>query len=197
MKPYAIFGIVLTVLFVMSGCSRLTYDIEPDQTRVYHTLGIKANVKNKETGKKGSFKILLKYDDTGNKMLFLSPLNQIYGLLVVEGENTTLVNTKKKRYWKGRFNTLLQEIWGMDFEYVEFKRLLVEGVVPEEKLKEKNIDVSIEKDTEGKELERVTIETSEMQVKLKITSRETGKGAIRFGVDLKKMEQAEIRELLE
>jgi hypothetical protein len=193
-------GVVVLILF-MGGCARLPYDIEPGSGgaggRVYHSMGIKVNVRNKETREKGSFKILLKYDETRDKMLFLSPVNQVYGILIVEGEEAVLVNTKKKRYWEGPFNDLLQELWGMDFEYVEFKRLLVEGAPPEEKLKEKGIEVMIEKGEEGKAPERMQVETREMQVRIKITDRQEGKGVIRFALDTKGMKRTTIRELLE
>jgi hypothetical protein len=206
--------LILFVLFV-NGCSGLKYDIQPDETRTYRSLVIKANVKNKENGKKGSFRILLKYDETADKMMFLSPVNQVVGLLTIEGENALLVNSKKKRYWKGRFNTLLREIWGMDFEYAEFKHVLDEGIIPgeklEEKLKERGIDVIIEKiagnenenenvnetGTKTKTPERITIETGQMQVKIKITDRKTGKGSIRFAVDIHGMKQTGIRELFD
>ncbi len=195
---------VLLILFV-NGCSGLKYDIQPDDTRIYRSLAIKANVKNKENGKKGSFRILLKYDETADKMMFLSPINQVVGLLTIEGENALLVNSKKKRYWKGRFNTLLREIWGMDFEYAEFKHVLDEGIIPgeklEEKLKERGIDVIIEKitgnETGAKTPERITIETGQMQVKIRITDRKTEKGYIRFAVDTEGMKQTGIRELFD
>jgi hypothetical protein len=175
----------------------LKYDVVPDEAAVYHSLRIKVNVKSNDTGKRQNFKVILKYDKTRDKMLFLSPLNQIYGLLVVDKERALLINTKRKKYWRGPFNILLQEIWGMDFDYLEFKRLIVEGTVPENNLKEKGIKISFEKGTAGKAPERLRIRTQDLLVKVKISNRRRGKGIIRFSRSLKGMKRAEIEELLE
>ena len=89
---------IFFVLFLLPFCSRLKYDVIPHQTAVYHSLRIKVNAKNTGTNRKQNFKILLKYDDSGDKMFFLSPLNQVYGLLLLEGEKAVLISTKKKKY---------------------------------------------------------------------------------------------------
>jgi len=174
----------------------LKYDVVPDAEAVYHSLRIKINVKNSDTGQRQNFKIILKYDDSRDKMLFLSPLNQIYGLLVVQREKTLLINTKKKKYWKGPFNILLQEIWGMDFDYFEFKRLIVEGIIPENKLKKRDIKISIEKGKNREKPQRMKILTRDILVKVKISNRKTGKGIIRFSQSLKGMKKSTIRGML-
>ena len=204
-KIITITSSILILLWSFSGCSgaRYKYDVTPDADRVYHSLRIKVNVKYKGSGERDNFKIILKFDDTKDKMLFLSPLNQVYGLLVVNPnrENALLVNTKKKKYWTGPFRILLQELWGpgMDFNYKEFKQLLVAGVMPGDKLKRRDITISIEKTDTGEEEkpERMTITTRDVRVKIKISHRTTGKGRIRFSVDLARMKKAGLRETLE
>jgi hypothetical protein len=198
---------LLTLIFSWSfpGCSGLKYkyDVTPDAEKVYRSLRMKVNVKYSGSGQRDNFKIILKFDNTRDKMLFLSPLNQVYGLLTVNPgrENVLLVNTKKKKYWTGPFYILLQEIWGpgMDFNYKEFKQLIVAGVMPGDKLKRRHISISIE-ETDGSEKEkpeRMTITTRDVRVKLKISHRTTGKGSIRFSVDLARMKKAGLRETLE
>ncbi|MGE5340767.1 MAG: hypothetical protein ACM3SY_04720 [Candidatus Omnitrophota bacterium] len=190
----------LTVLVALTGCGITRYtrsDITPDQTHVYHSLTMKVNVKNKETGERGTFKIILKYNDTGDKMLFLSPLNQIYGFLVIErdagqnGQHATLVHTKKKQYWKGPFQELLKELWGMDVDYQTFKTLVVEGKVADHELHEKGITVNVENP------DRIRIETAEMAVRLLLSNRETGQGVLNLQVDLTGMNPATLRSLIE
>jgi hypothetical protein len=191
--------IIAALLILTPGCARLTTDIVPDASSVYHSLRIKVTVKNNKTGERGSFRILLKYNDTRDKMLFLSPLNQVYGLLVVDGETALLINNKRKRYWTGPFYILLREIWGpgMDFEYDEFKRLMVTGTVPDRKLKQKHITISIEKkDPDGKPA-HLKIITPDVSVKIKLSNRVTRSGRIRFNVDLDSMIRSGIGEVLE
>jgi hypothetical protein len=199
--------VVLPWLWMLTGCSRLPYryDVVPDAASVYYSMAIKVNVRYKDSGQRDNFKILLKYDNSKDRMLFLSPLNQVYGLLVVDPdrEDVLLVNTRKKKYWTGPFYLLLQEIWGpgMDFDYNEFKGLLVAGVVPADRLKRRDIKITIEKtsanDGETGKPERLTIDAPEVRVRIKVSNRGTGRGRIRFEMDLGRLEVAGIRELLE
>lgn len=189
--------IILFFFFFLLSCSRLKYDVVPDAAAVYHSLRIKVNVKNNDTGQRQNFKIILKYDGSRDKMVFLSPLNQVYGVLVVGREKALLINTKKKKYWKGSFNILLREIWGMDFNYSEFKRLIVEGIRPEKKLKKKGIEIFFEKSTVGETPGRIKIRNRDILVKVKISNRRTGKGVIRFAQELEGLQRTAIRQLLE
>lgn len=203
-KIVTITSLILIFLWSFFACSgaRYKYDVTPDAERVYHSLRIKVNVKYKGSGERDNVKIILKFDNTKDKMLFLSPLNQVYGLLVVNPNrgNALLVNTKKKKYWTGPFHILLQELWGpgMDFNYKEFKQLIVEGVMPGDKLKRRDINISIEKtdNSEEEKPERMTITTRDVRVRIKISHRTTGKGRIRFSVDLARMKKAGLRETL-
>ncbi len=198
--PLKIAFIVLLVLSIfMPGCSRLTYDVEPDAAAVYFSLRVKVNVRDLDSGKKQNFKAILKYNNAGDRMMFLSPLNQVYGLLFMEGERVLLINTKKKKYWRGFFKHLLREMWGpgMDFDYLEFKRLLVEGIIPGQKAKERGIEIKIEKKDKENKPARVTFKNRDILVKVKISSRKTGKGMLRLSPNIKGMNRTGIRELLE
>jgi hypothetical protein len=191
---------IFFVLFFLPFCSRLKYDVIPHQTAVYHSLRIKVNAKNTSSNQKQNFKILLKYDDSRDKMFFLSPLNQVYGLLLLEGEKAVLISTKKKKYWKGNFSSLLQEIWKLDFNYREFKQLIVDGVVPEDKIKKQDIKISFEQNpsnTNREKPQRMQIISGDLLLKIKISQRKTGKGVISFAKNLKGMKKTSIRELLE
>jgi hypothetical protein len=200
MQKKIAFSCILFFLFLLPFCSRLKYDVIPHQTAVYHSLRIKVNAKNTGGNQKQNFKILLKYDDSRDKMFFLSPLNQVYGLLLLEGEKAVLINTKKKKYWKGNFRSLLREIWGLDFDYREFKQLMVDGVVPEDKIKKQDIEISFEQNPSGTTREkpqRIQIIKGDLLLKIKISQRKTGKGIISFTRNLKGMKKTGIRELLE
>jgi hypothetical protein len=191
---------IVFILFFLSFCSQLKYDVIPHQSAVYHSLRIKINAKNTVSSQKQNFKILLKYDDSRDKMFFLSPLNQVYGLLLLEGEKAVLINTKKKKYWKGNFRFLLQEIWNLDFDYREFKQLMVDGKVPEDKIKKLGIEISFEQNpanTNREKPQSLQIISGDLLLKIKISQRKTGKGVISFAKNLKGMKKTTIRELLE
>ena len=197
MKKNSFLSLFIGILLFLPSCTRLSYDIVPHKTATYHSLALKVNVKNQDSGQRDNFKILLKYDDSMDKMFFLSPLNQVYGLLLLESEHALLIATKKKKYWKGTFNDLVQEICGLDFDYREFKRLVVDGVLPEDKIKEQGLNISFEEGLPGEAPQRLKIEKGALSIKLKISDRKTGKGIISFSRGLKGMKEAGIRELLE
>lgn len=187
-------------LMMTAACSRLKYDITPDAVARYSSATIKVNVKitHPDTGdkKRQSFKILLKFDGNRDKMLFLSPLNQVYGLLFIENERVLLVNTKRKKYWKGHFNTLIEEIWALDFNYSEFKALILTGTIPREKTAARGMRVSIQKEEETGKPERITIGYDNVFLRLKVSNRRTGKGLIDFTPRLKNVSAASIEEAL-
>jgi len=200
MQNKIIVSFIVFILAFLPFCSRLKYDVIPHQSAVYHSLRIKVNAKNTSGSEKQNFKILLKYDDSRDKMFFLSPLNQVYGLLLLEGERAVLINTKKKKYWKGNFRSLLQEIWKLDFDYREFKQLMVDGKVPEDKIKKQGIEISFEQNPSAANSEkpqRLQIISGDLLLKIKISQRQTGKGIISFAKNLEGMKKTTIRELLE
>jgi hypothetical protein len=197
-KTRFILPALLILALSLPHCSRLNYDVRPDNENIYHSLRLKVNVKYKDSGQAENFKILLKYDSARDRMLFLSPLNQVYGVLVVSGENALLVNSKRKEYWRGPFGVLLREIWGkgMDFPYAQFKKLLVAGVIPAAGAGKQSMDIRLEPPGGNREPRRIIITTPDVRVRITISDRRTRQGTIRFSAGTKGMKPASIRELL-
>lgn len=189
--------VMVGLLFFFTFCTRLKYDIIPDSSAVYHSATIKVNVREKNSRKRQNFKIVLKYDDTRDKMLFLSPLNQVYGLLIIENEKTLLISTKKRKYWRGNFNTLLEKIWALDFNYSQFKKLILNGLIPWEKVKEIGMEISMEKEKESEKPKRIKIYHKDITIKLRISNCRTGKGIINFSPRMDGLEKASIENALE
>ncbi|MCP4156127.1 MAG: outer membrane lipoprotein LolB [bacterium] len=184
-------------LVTITSCSRLKYDILPDSQRTYHSLTVRVNVKytTKKGRQKQNFKIVLKYDANQDKMLFLSPLNQVYGQLFVKNEQVLLINTKKKRSWKGHFASLIKKIWGLDLNYSQFKALILKGTLPTKKMADKGLDISIEKD-EKNIPKRIIISRSKGLIKLKIYNRKTGKGIINFSPPPGNIQETDIEDVI-
>ena len=129
-------------------------------------------------------------------MLFLSPLNQVYGQLFIENEKALLINSKKKMFWRGRFKTLIQKIWALDFDYAEFKELISAGTIPQKKARESSLRVSLEKEETGDKPGKIKIDYNDMTLKIKISDRRSGRGLIDFSPRLEKMQKATIEEVL-
>ena len=185
------------LLLFFSSCSRLRYDVIPDADALYHSVILKVNVKAKNSRKRQNFKIVLKYDDSRDKMLFLSPLNEVYGQLFIKNETALLINTKKKKYWEGDFNKLIYEIWAFDFTYSQFKELILTGKVSQNKVNESGLQISLEKENKSEKPKRIRIDHRNMRIKIKISSRRTGRGIINFSPQLEKVEKSFIEEVLE
>ena len=194
---------LICFLLLLPFCSPVRYRMvpgdDPAPGAIYHSLKIKVNLKEVSTGRKQAFKILQKFTEKRARMLFLGPpLNKVYAKLITDGESALLINSKKKKYWRGDFKTLLREIWGVNFDYSEFKRLLVEGVIPREKAKQNNLKVSVEADKENGKPEQVRISGEDIVIKLRISNRRTVNGQIVFAVNLKSLRKTTtLKDLLE
>lgn len=195
--------ILCFLLLSLSFCSQLRYRVVPVKDRtagaIYHSLKIKVNLKEVSSGRKQGFKILLKFTETRARMLFLGPpLNKVYAKLITDGESALLINAKKKKYWQGDFKTILREMWDVNFDYSEFKRLLVEGVIPRKKVKKNSLKVSVEAGKGSGKPGQIQISGGDITIKLKISNRRIVKGKIVFSVNLKNLRKtATLKDLLE
>lgn len=185
------------VLLLFSSCARLPVDVIPSGDSVYHSLTLRVNIKTAGSRRRQNFKMVLKHDDRQDKMLFLSPLNQVYGLLYIDDENALLVNTKKKRYWRGAFRQLIRELWDLDLTYAQFKALVVDGRTPPEETGKKKLHVSFETDAQSRRPVRATIQMETMRIRVKISNRKTGKGRIDFTPRLQGVEHSTINGVLD
>lgn len=190
-RCFLIFIILCSML--LPACVKKKYHMEPGSGQVdfYRSLKIKVNAKDMSTGRKQSIKILLKFTESKARMLFLGPpLNKIYAKLITDGESALLINSKQRKYWQGDFKTLLQEMWDVNFDYSEFKRLLVDGIVPGKRLKKRGIQVSVEMDKESGKPGTIQISGRNILIKLRISNRKTRTGTLVFSVNLEKHEKA-------
>jgi hypothetical protein len=184
----------LSVLLLLPSCSGKKYRTEPGPALrpadAYYSLNIKANAKNMSSRRRQGIKILLKFTGSKARMLFLGPpLNKIYAKLLIDGESALLINSKKRKYWQGDFKTLLQEMWDVDFNYSEFKNLLVDGIVPKKKIQKKGISVSIKKEKTGDKPERIYIKGRNIEIILKISNRKIRKGKLIFLINFESYEK--------
>lgn len=190
--------LVMMLPYLISHCTPLQVDVEPDASVFFQSLKLSVQVKNLNTNENQSFKVIFKYNTLGDKMVFLSPLNQVYGLLFVAGENTLLINTKEKKYWRGQFNQLIQYLWGedMDFSFSEFKNLVIDGVLPQAKVTAHDLKITVDKVDMQKKPERMHIQSPDILVKVKISGRQSSSGKLSLTSSLKGMQAADLNHIL-
>ena len=191
-------GSVALCLIWISGLvscipKRLTIDV--DSPGIHHSLKVKFKVKNTLGRQNG--KILMKYDARRAKILFLNPLNQVYFKLLVEGDRSVLINTKKKLFWQGNFKYLLMEMWKIDLGFSEFKRLIEEGVVPRQGLEKNGLQYFLKRDDQTGRLTKLDMFNDDISIQLKILSRKTKNGSIEFLDSRPAMRQGELEDVID
>jgi hypothetical protein len=155
---------------------RLTVDL--DSPGIHYSLKVKFSFQDRSEKQNG--RILMKYDHRRAKILFLTPLNQIYFKLLVENDRAVLINTKKKICWEGEFRRLLREMWRIDLSFPELRLLIEKGTVPRRRFEKNNLEYSLERDDKTGQPEKLRLFNDEISIQLRIQNRKTKKGAIEF-----------------
>jgi hypothetical protein len=139
-------------------------------------MSIKFNFSDRQGKQNG--RMHWRFDEQYSKMLFFTPVNQVGLELDVDGEKSLLLRPGKKLYWQGDFSFLLRHLWGIELTLRELKELLVQGLIPEAKIKEKGIAIALETDPETRTPKTVNIKQSDAILTLKILKNETRPGSI-------------------
>lgn len=197
-KTYRAAGAILFIVYLTFAahyCTMFRYGKAPGGAHgalsVYRSLNLSVNITDIPSGRKQSIKILLKFIETKARMLFLGPpLNRVYAVLETDGEAALLIDSKKKKYWRGDFKTLLLEMWDIDFTYMEFKKLLTTGTVPQEKVTQSGLDVSVEMEQKRSQPRKIIISSENIVLKLKISDWKIRKGPLLFSTNLEKMQES-------
>lgn len=89
-------------------------------------------------GKKERTRMLLKYNRSGDRIIFLGVLNQVLFEAIIRGENTLIIIPRKKYFWRGTFSDFLNNFWKLDMTYSELKDLLLKKIIPQKRPVQKN-----------------------------------------------------------
>lgn len=188
----------MITLLAMSQCAVSNKDITAHPGSAYQSLRMKVKIMNKENGKKQSIKVLVKFNETSTRMLFLGPpLNKVYARLFVQGEKAILVNSKKKIYWQGEFMTLLTRMWDMDFDFQEFKQLILNGIVPKGKEQGLHPAIHVQKGGDGLHPSLVEVKGEFLTLEMKIGNRKNLPGLLSTRVSLEGLVEVELDRVLE
>lgn len=188
--------LILICVVTIVSCGPHLPQTEPGQAGFYHSLNIKLNVRLHQEKRKGSGRILWFFDTHRGKMLFLSPLNQIYFELLVEGEDALLISRKEKKYWKGSFSKLLRRLWNLNVRYNQLLALVNEGKIPAKTGRQKPLIFNINKGRDTGQPSRIEIESDDVSLILKISSKKTRQGQIKFIFRLDELQRVGIDDIL-
>jgi hypothetical protein len=189
--------LVLAGLLFLFSCTAPRYRTAPATGSVYGSLKMKVRVTDTLSGKKQSFKAVIKYDRGRARVLLIAPpINQVYGRVLVEGESALLINAKKKKYWQGEFRDLLDELWAIDLDYREFEKLIDGGIIPQERLAERCLHVSVQLAEEGGKPAVIDVVSGDISIRLQIYDRKTQAGSFTLEENLSRLEKSSLRDVL-
>jgi hypothetical protein len=169
-----LFGL-LFLLFCLS-CARAGGRQEPAAGTFFQSVSIKFNFSDSQGRQNG--RVLWRFDAYNAKFLFFTPLNQVGLELNVADETALLLRPGKKLYWRGDFNVLLKRLWGIDLTLEDLEQLLIRGLIPEAKIKEKGIVVYMETNGKDQSPQMVKIRQNEAILTIKILKNEIRPGSI-------------------
>ena len=185
---------MLAAVMVFTSCLPKRYALDLDVPGFHQSIRLKFNLRNDNDKQHG--KILLKFDALRAKILFLSPLNQIYFQLLVENTRSILINSRKKKYWLGDFNELIRKMWAIDLNFDDLKRLIQGGMIPEQKLDDAGLRLDLETNQETGNPERIILRGDCVELELKILNQRRKKGAVQFYWETSRFDRAGLDQVL-
>jgi hypothetical protein len=190
----ALIFLVLAGVMISNGCLSNRYNMNPDVPGFHHSIRLKFNLRNDREQQNG--KILMLFDALRAKILFLSPLNQVYFQLLVENNQSFLINNKKKKYWQGDFDELIRKMWAINLGFDDLKRLIQLGAIPKQKLNAAGLQLDLEKQGKTGTPKRITLRGDRVLLDLKIINQRQKKGAVQFYWKISQFDRTDIDEVL-
>jgi len=193
-------GVALILVLVLAGvmlhhsCIPNRYRVNLDVPGFHHSIRLKFNLRSDREQQNG--KILMKFDALRAKILFLSPLNQVYFQLLVENNRSFLINSRKKKYWQGDFNELIRKMWAIDLNFDDLKRLIQLGTIPKQKLNDTGLQLDLVKHRETGTPKRITLRGDRVLLDLKILNQRQKKGTVQFYWKVSQFNRTDIDQVL-
>jgi hypothetical protein len=184
----------LFLMLCCLACVRPRIRQIPAAGACFQTMSIKFNFSDRQGKQNG--RIHWRFDAHKAKFLFFTPFNQVGLELDVAGENALVINLKNKMYWQGDFSFLLNRLWGIDLTLQELKQLLTNGLIPETKIKEKGIVITLETNDEDLAPQIVNIRQNDVTLILKVLKKEIRPGSIVLLDYNQRFQLAELEDVL-
>ncbi|MEN8152884.1 MAG: hypothetical protein ABFR75_02590 [Acidobacteriota bacterium] len=192
MKKESFLKILIIFFLLTSYCSRISYKSTPDTAGTYYySVLIRAKVKQKD--QKEKVKILLKYNDKGDNLIFLGPLNQILFETIIISSKTKMIIPKKKKYWEGKFSRFMKNMWGINTSYRQLKDLLLNKIIPKKTEGLHTFDITI-KEPGKKGISKVIISDKTSRLEFRIYPIKKREGGLILNRDLGRYNRISLEE---
>lgn len=185
--------ILIIPLLLTSFCSKIPYKSTPGADRFHHN-SVLIRVKVTKDSQKEKVKILLEYNEKGDRLIFLGTLNQVLFETLIYNNKTIIIIPKKKKFWEGTFLEFMKKIWSINIDYPELKNLLLNKIVPEKKAGENSFEISIEKAKKKNATWKILISDKKAKLEFKVYSTKKKTGNINFKRDLGRYQKFHLEE---
>ncbi len=187
--------VIIVFLFVLAGCRTPQIHTVPEfDGDKYNSVRIKVKTIT-ETGKENT-KILLGYNNSGDRLIFLGPMNQVLFEILVKGNYSNVIIPKRKQYWGGEFRDFLFRWWNIDLTYNEIKALLLEQRVNRKKLERNGFQMQIIESEKEKYPVMINLTGSEVRLEFRIYEMKEKSGRLILQKELNNYSQVSLDELM-
>ncbi len=159
-------------------------------------ISVRIRVKTITDKGKDNTKILLAYNNIGDKLIFLGPMNQVLFEILVRGNISKIIVPRKKKYWQGEFREFLLRWWNIDLTYNEIKALLLEQRVNRRKLDKNGFQMQIIESEKEKYPVRINLKSHDIRLEFRIYEEKENAGKLILNKDLKKYSEVSLDDML-
>jgi len=195
MKKAIIFIISAVLIIILSNCKVPQISTLPEADGDnYKSVIIK--VKTITDKGKENTKILLAFNKTGDRLIFLGPLNQVLFEILVNGNRSKMIVPRKKQYWQGEFRDFLFRWWNIDLTYNEIKALLLEQRVNKKKLDKNGFQMQIIESEKKKYPVRITLKSPDIRLQFRIYEIKKKTGRLLLNRELQNYSEVSLEDMI-
>ena len=195
MKKTIVFIISAIFIIIISNCKIPQISTLPEAEGDKYK-SVKIRVKTITDKGKENTKILLTFNKTGDRLIFLGPMNQVLFEILVNGNRSTVIIPKKKQYWQGEFRDFLFRWWNIDLTYNEIKALLLEQRVNRKKLDKNGFQMQIIQSEKEKYPVRINLKSTDIRLEFRIYEVKEKNGRLLLKKELKNYSEVSLEEMI-
>lgn len=188
--------LILMVTAMLWGCRVPDVATEPETPGdTYRSVTIRLRTVTPE-GKEKT-KILLSYNDRGDRLIFLSPLNQVLFEIRVTGNLSTVIVPRRNQFWTGEFSEFFSRFRDMDLTYNEIKALLLEQRYDGKRLRHLGFSIRIIESQREQYPVKIHLTRDDMQLEFRVYEQVRKPGKLNLTTDLSGYRKVPLENLME
>ena len=194
MRKLLFYLVPVIFLFVLSNCKVPEISTDPTSKGEKYK-SVRIRVKAITDQGKEKTKVILGFNNKGDRLIFLGPMNQVLFEILVQGNYSKVIVPKRKQYWSGEFREFLYELWRVDLTYNEIRALLLEQRVNSLKLKKSGFTMQIIESEKKKYPVRINLASDDIKLEFRVYEVKERAGKIVLTKELKGYSRVTLRKM--